>query len=540
MEKEQRIFNALELRTSESSNEKIIEGYAVVFGKVTTIGNSFYEIIDYDALNDCDLSDVALFVNHNSEAIPLARTTSGTMTVAIDNIGLAIRARLDTENSQAARDLFSAIQRGDLSGMSFCFYVADDEWENINTDMPLRIIKKIARILEVSVVSYPAYPQTSISARGKTTLKAARQKAATNEKELARLKAAVQETGKKLERELKEMEKESRGNYEAAGKELRELKSKVQSPYTITGEMRTVTVRPPTGEASKIAVPTHYAGTIHPAFPVVSTLIDSVQVYSLHGGQEFKVPYVVGFDDAYYSDEEANAAILDAQFSYAELNMAKVSAFAELSEELEKLPNASYANIIFDIVRTSIRKAITKEILFGKGISDDGNHNRIVGIFSNCKYATAIAPTTDISIAQITDTLLDEIQLAYGGDTDLDSAATLIISKQDLIALSMVRSSVKSRLNEIVYTSSNTGRINGVPFIIDSNLPAVTDSKTKGGEYVMCFGNPKNYSLVEFSPLTIEKSTHYKFPQGFIAFRGSAYVAGNVTRRNGFIRIKKA
>lgn len=526
---EKRIYRAADFRTDEhSGGEKVIEGHAVVFGSLTTIGDSFYEIIDFDALTGCDMTDVALFVNHNREAVPLARTTSGTMTLTVDDIGLAIRAMLDTENSPAAKDVYSAIRRGDMSGMSFCFVVDDDLWENLDSDMPTRIIKRISKIIEVSVVSYPAYPKTDIAARGKTTLEAARQKAKADKDELTKLKKEIREKNSMASGTV---------NYAIFGEAFKDknVARKIESPYDIFGEPRTETVNSP---ANSIVIPSYSGTTITKAFPVVSTLIDSVTNLKLHGGDSFKAPFVTGFDEAYYTDDEANDAVVDAHFDYAQLKKCRFSAFAELSEELEKLPSAQYADMVFQIVRTSIKKALSKEILFGVGNDESDSHNRITGIFS--ERATAIQPETDFSVSQISDILIDDILSRYGGETDIEQAAVLVISKRDLITLAKVRSSVKSRLNEVIYETGNSGRINGVPFIIDSNLPALSDPETKSGDYCMCYGNPKNYTLVEFAPLTIKKSQHYAFPQGVICFRGSSIVAGNVTRRNGFLRIKKS
>jgi HK97 family phage prohead protease len=79
---------------------------------------------------------------------------------------MAIRVDLDTENNADARALYSAVERGDISGMSFMFQVGEDSWEDLDTDHPLRHIRSFSRVLEVSAVTFPAYAQTSISARG--------------------------------------------------------------------------------------------------------------------------------------------------------------------------------------------------------------------------------------------------------------------------------------------------------------------------------------------------------------------------------------
>jgi hypothetical protein len=96
------------------------------------------------------------------------------MKLSIDLTGLAMDARIDTENNQEARAVYSAVERGDVSGMSFSFRVKEQAWEKLDTDYPVRRIKKIAKVYEVSAVNDPAYEQTDISARDKEALDSAR------------------------------------------------------------------------------------------------------------------------------------------------------------------------------------------------------------------------------------------------------------------------------------------------------------------------------------------------------------------------------
>ena len=170
MQTEKRSYGLKEFRAVDSDGEKIIEGHAAVFEQRTDIGGCFFEVIDRGAFEDENsLRDVALFVNHNFEQIPLARSRrnngNSTMTLKVDDVGLAIRAKLDVENNLAAKALWSAVRRGDIQGMSFAFRVGDEEWQDMNSEMPTRRIKKISRVFEVSAVAFPAYEQTDISAR---------------------------------------------------------------------------------------------------------------------------------------------------------------------------------------------------------------------------------------------------------------------------------------------------------------------------------------------------------------------------------------
>lgn len=175
---ETRCYDGQEFRAVDSDNEKIIEGHAAIFGQRTNIGGIFYEQIERGAFGETSLRDVALFVNHDATQIPLARSRrnngNSSMTLSVDEKGLAIRARLDTENNPAACSLYSAVSRGDIDGMSFAFTVDADEWQDLNSDMPTRRIKKISRVFEVSACNYPAYDETDIHARAVNTLESAK------------------------------------------------------------------------------------------------------------------------------------------------------------------------------------------------------------------------------------------------------------------------------------------------------------------------------------------------------------------------------
>lgn len=97
------------------------------------------------------------------------------MQLSVDDDGMTIRVNLDVENNAEARSLYSAVQRGDISGMSFMFAIDDEEWENLDTEHPTRHIRAISTVVEVSAVTFPAYEDTEINARSKEALDNARQ-----------------------------------------------------------------------------------------------------------------------------------------------------------------------------------------------------------------------------------------------------------------------------------------------------------------------------------------------------------------------------
>ena len=169
----QRAYN-FELRAEQNEEYgDYITGRPIVYDSKTDLG-WFDEVIERGALDKTDLKDVRFLVNHDTSMIPLARSrnnnANSTMQMSVDDNGMGIRVNLDTENNSDARNLYSAIKRGDISGMSFMFSINDEEWEGLDTDHPTRHIREIGQVLEVSAVTFPAYEATEISARDKETL----------------------------------------------------------------------------------------------------------------------------------------------------------------------------------------------------------------------------------------------------------------------------------------------------------------------------------------------------------------------------------
>lgn len=175
----QRGFNAEFRAVGEDADKTgyIVEGLAAVYEQETTIRDffgEFIEVIREGAFDETDFSDVRLLVNHDMKGIALARSRHNnksdkpnTMQLSVDNSGVKIKADLDTVNNEQARALYSAISRGDMDGMSFQFYVSEDNqrWSTTEAGVELREILKVDKVIEVSAVNFPAYEGTEINSR---------------------------------------------------------------------------------------------------------------------------------------------------------------------------------------------------------------------------------------------------------------------------------------------------------------------------------------------------------------------------------------
>lgn len=155
----------LERREDEQESRKI-SGYAAVFGQKTNIGGWYEEQIASGAFKDCDFSNCVLNFNHDDSNL-LARVSSGTLSLEVDKKGLRFEAELP--NTTLANDLLELIRRGDIQGCSFAFIVRKSSWEWLSDEDPTQLdqreILEISDVFDVSVVTHPAYQQTSVDAR---------------------------------------------------------------------------------------------------------------------------------------------------------------------------------------------------------------------------------------------------------------------------------------------------------------------------------------------------------------------------------------
>ena len=192
--KELRLFE-FEIRAEQNEEHgHFLTGRPIVFGQRTDLG-WHDEIIESGALDTTDLKDVRFLVNHNIDMIPLARSRNNnensTMQMSVDADGMVIRVDLDTENNADARSLYSAVGRGDVTGMSFMFSVDKDSWDDVESEHPTRHVRSIKRVLEVSAVTFPAYSATSIQTRGLSdALDSAKESLDSERAKLAELKLA--------------------------------------------------------------------------------------------------------------------------------------------------------------------------------------------------------------------------------------------------------------------------------------------------------------------------------------------------------------
>ena len=290
---------------------------------------------------------------------------------------------------------------------------------------------------------------------------------------------------------------------------------------------------------SQTAPVVHTAPDLNQTTNPVSALIDMVKVVPLNGGETYERGFVkdYGADDGGSTTEGGAYNDVEPSFGYATIEKQKVTAYTEEPEEMQKLPNADYDSVIEGSVSKAIRRYLSRQILVG-----DGSTSKLKGIFYNPTKESerVIDPATDIdTITAIDDGTLDEIIYSFGGDEEVEGAATLILNKQDLKAFAKLRDKQGRKVYTIV-NRGQTGTIDGVPFVINSACAAISNTATAEGAYEMAYGYLQNYELAVFSDIDVRRSDDYKFKNGQTAFRASMFAGGSVAAWNGFIRVKKA
>lgn len=312
-----------------------------------------------------------------------------------------------------------------------------------------------------------------------------------------------------------QMDKEQR---EAQNKE-REERAKALK------EGRAVTVA-----SDNILLPKHQSNDLATVpFRQVSSFYDLTKVRNLQGGESYEAPFTKSYGTGGLTEEETAYTEAEPEFGTAKINKVKVTAYAEFSEELERLPNANYEAEIRKGVEIALKKKMAQQQIGGTGES-----NTFIGITSTNNDNTAVLASDDMELSKIDQDTLNKIIFAYGGDEEVEQKGVLVLNKADLLAFSLVKNDIGDHAYKIDLANQT---INTVPYIINSNLtPLDTASK---GQYSMIYGIPQYYETAIFSPVEIKKSYDYKFKDGMIAYRASVFAGGNTTAYRGFMRVKK-
>lgn len=284
-----------------------------------------------------------------------------------------------------------------------------------------------------------------------------------------------------------------------------------------------------------VLIPKKQSGVLTPfPFNQVSSILDAVKYTPVINGETYESPYLTGNGEGDYTEQPKADGTggkyhnTTPTWNTVTITKTKITAYGEITKELEKTPVANYANAVEANITIALRKKLAREIVIG-----DGATGHFIGIMSSKLNATDNDTVVDYTLGEINENTLDEIVLNYGGDEDIESAMAMLMNKLTLLAFSRVRGSDKRKVYNIDYTNQT---IDGIKFFTSSHMKAFDAATTEG---FLAYGDFSKYEVGVFSNIETAKSTDFKFDQGITAFRGDVYMGGNVTGYHAFMRVYK-
>ena len=388
-----------------------------------------------------------------------------------------------------------------------------------------------------------AQEQKLIDLKVRQQLKQGELERAENDEQLEARTAELEEINKELravEKEIEEIEKENKEILEEERKKMdnQEVRKvtietaeeraakvkKIEERATALLEGRSVTIA-----SSEILVHDHQADNLETyPFQPVSSFIDLVEVKNYDGGETHEVAFTKGYGEGSLTAEGADYGTAEPTFGYATIAKAKITAYAEISEEAIKLPKVNYEAEVRKGLNIALRKKMSQQAIAGAGTT-----NTFKGITAS--DVEALEATDVVPVSAVTDTTLDEILFSFGGDEEVLGSGVLILNKLDLKAFATLRNTDGTKTYNVDYKAKT---IDGIPYVINSNLKSLATASA--GDTCMLFGSPKGYEIDIFSPVEVMRSTDHKFKQGIICYKASVFAGGNVKAYRSFVKINKA
>lgn len=385
------------------------------------------------------------------------------------------------------------------------------------------IAKRTAKLDELKKRSDESTDLAEVRSIG-TQMEEVKEELRLSQEKLAEIEAEEKRSAEQEKKDNAEKRSVILGTYGTSetgtAEQRKEMNEEMESRGKALREGRSILV--PTGKA---LLPKHTGTELNDTFKPVSTLVDMVAYEVLDGGESYQEAFVKSYGEGGITDEGGSYTEAEPVFEYADMNKIKITAYAEVSEEIKKLAHIDYASKVQEACMVALKKKMSHQILNGNGTK------QMVGIFGS---PVAINGEKDITLEAIDNKTLNGYVFGYGGDEDVESQATLIQNKLTLKAMSEVAKEDGSLFYNI---DINGKTVNTVPFVVNSNVKPFATAVS--GDYVGAYGDPKAYKIVQFSPVEIKESSDYKFKEGMICFKASVFVAGNVVKQDGFLRAKK-
>lgn len=273
----------------------------------------------------------------------------------------------------------------------------------------------------------------------------------------------------------------------------------------------------------------------------VSRIIDQVRVVNLDGMGGWLEPYLVSPQAAQAGAVATLAgtarAATDPTFAYAEIRPYEVNCTSFVDRNISRLSPADYFQRVYALAMEAMRRKVCELIFNG-----DGQPTPAMYGIKTAKNKAGAAIFTTVEAAALDEDVLDFLYYSYGDEEGAGENAQLYLRKSDLKALGTLRNSDKERIFKVSHSGSNWGIIEDGGAAYTYNLAKdLTDFATaENAGLTMLYGDPQNYELGLFGPMTVRMDESVKAVERMIAILGDAMVGGNLIRHNGFCVLKKS
>ena len=478
-----------------------LEGLAIVFGSCAEIGG-IKEIISPDALRGVDLNDVALLVNHNGHAIPLARSPK-TMSLVITDRGLEMSATLpDTEQAKAVHE---AVKRGDLSHCSFMFEIGESVFDEVTQ---VRTITRIEKIWEVSIVSFPVYKETSVTARSIENIKKSEDNNMSNPI-IENLEASKDTTDTHSKHEYRSAFFKS-----LLGREMTEAENRAMS--AARAEKRADSFN--TMSSSAAVIPDQTLNEVISQARPIGGLFNEIRLFNIPSN--LSVPIGTPASPAAWHVEGSVIDRKDVKTTYVSFRAFELIKLLSMSVAAQRMTIPAFESYLTAELRNSITEALNQAIVHGTG---DGQPEGIL---------TGITWTDENSIDVTNLKAPDILELVSLLPPGYAAGAKFAMSYSTLYSQVYPLQTATGDFIFFANSPENSGavRLFGFPIILDDNLPFGT----------ILFSNFKYYGMNIPQGIMIETSRHASFDRGLIDYRAIAIADGRVILPAAFVKLSVA
>jgi HK97 family phage major capsid protein/HK97 family phage prohead protease len=482
-----------------SEKPLIIEGTAIVFDSPAQVGD-YTERIARGALNDVDLSDVTLLVNHNGTGIPLARSPK-TLTLTVTESGLEMRAELpDTEQGKS---VYQAVKRGDLSQMSFAFDIGS---QDVDEQARTTTITAIKAVYEISIVNHAAYSQTSVQARKEQSMN-------TNTNTFNPITSAILDSvgGADTPDILATPEYRSAFHKSMLGQSLTE--SETRAFTAAKSQMRADVFNTLTSSAA--VVPTHTLNQIIEGVRPQGGLWNEIRHFSIPAN--LAVPVGTPSDPAQWHVEGSLVDRKDVTVNSVMFSAFELIKILSMSAAAKRMTIAAFEAYI----TSELSKAITEAI--GIAIVNGTGSGQPLGILSGITWDKDNSLTT--TSATVVDGILRTIAMLHSG---YSNGAKFAMNNNTLFTNIYPAQNANGDL--ILIPDAQNGsvrRLFGFEIVVDDNLP----------NGVILFGNFKYYGVNIPEGVVIETSRESGFSHGLIDFRALTIADGKPIVPEAFVKL---